>query len=382
MTMQAYADTLYALRQSGNFRSIPEPSTSHDIIDLSSNDYLGIAARTDLLQQFFDNESHRRLPMTSAASRLLAADQSEYSLLEQRLSELYGNRAALLFNSGYHANTGLISSLAAEPGTLIVADKLVHASIIDGITLSKAPFTRFVHNDFNRLESILKKESPNYRRIIVAVESVYSMDGDRTDLDILTDLKRRYPNILLYVDEAHAFGVLGDNGLGLCRSHPAFRDIDIIVGTFGKAAASMGAFCITDNHLRDYAINRARSFIFSTALPPVNCAWTRFVIDHMLGMDTRRQHLQSLSAALHQGIAGTSFRTAPQPSHIQPVIIGNPSEAVALSSRLLEHGFKVLPIRTPTVPPGTERLRISLSAALSLEHIHRFTNVLQALACN
>lgn len=375
----AYGDTLDRLRHEGNFRTIPA-GVHEGKVDLSTNDYLGLAARTDLRHRFFDDDSRRSLAMTAAASRLLAADQKEYRLLEQRLSELYGNRKTLLFNSGYHANTGLISALASEKGTLIVADKLVHASIIDGIVLSKAPFTRFVHNDFNRLESIIKKEHDKHDRILVAVESVYSMDGDTADIDALTELKRRYPKTMLYVDEAHAFGVLGDCGLGLCRSHRSFSEIDVVVGTFGKAAASAGAFCVTDGTLHDYAVNRARSFIFSTALPPLNCAWTRYIIDHITVMDAERIHLQQLCKTLYQGIADLPFKSGAAPSHIQPVITGDSATATALSARLLDKGFKVLPIRTPTVPPGTERLRISLSAALSMDNIDRFIHTLKTLA--
>lgn len=232
----SYKDTLDALRQTGNFRTIPHGGANGEIVDLSLNDYLGLATRKDLQAEFFDNEENRRIAMTSSAARLLAADQEQYSLLEEMLQSLYGGKKALLFNSGYHANTGLISALASEKGTLIVADKLVHASMIDGIVLSKAPFQRFIHNDFNRLESILKKEHERWERIIVAVESVYSMDGDRTSLDALIDLKKRYGNVMLYVDEAHAFGALGKRGLGLCAEHDDFEDIDVRSAPSGRRA--------------------------------------------------------------------------------------------------------------------------------------------------
>ncbi len=369
----SYSSTLAGLREAGNFRSIPSPSRADGITDFSLNDYLGLAAREDLQREFFSDEANRRIAMTSSASRLLAADQDEFSRLEHRLSELYGGRPALLFNSGYHANTGLISALASEKSTLIVADKLVHASIIDGITLSRAPFKRFVHNDFNRLESILEKEHDSWDRIIVAVESVYSMDGDMTDLDALTSLKRRFPKVILYVDEAHAFGVIGPEGLGLCRGHAGFDEIDVVVGTFGKACASAGAFAVMSRELRDYAVNKARSFIFSTALPPMTCAWTRFMIDTFLGMDRERQKLAELSGRLAAGLG------ADNPRYIMPLIIGSADGALTLSRQLLERGYKVLPIRTPTVPPGTERLRISLSAAMTTSQIDGFINSLNYL---
>ena len=374
----SYRNTLEELQKSGNLRHIPQGFDPAEVVDMTSNDYLGLAHRTDLQELFLADEANRRMAMTAVASRLLASNQDTYLKLEDKLENLY-SKPALLFNSGYHANTGLISALASEPGTLIVADKLVHASMIDGITLSKAPFTRFVHNDFNRLEKIIAKEHDRHERIIVAVESVYSMDGDSTDIDALTQLKERYPKVMLYVDEAHAFGVSGERGLGMCHSHEKFELIDVVVGTFGKAAASAGAFCVTNRTLKEYAVNKSRSLIFSTALPPMNCAWTELMIDTMLKMDNERAHLKKISALLHEHLTASGIRTGSAASHIQPVITGDANMAVALSGRLEEQGFKVLPIRTPTVPPGTERLRISLNATLTEESINRFANTIRSV---
>lgn len=359
----SYSDTIESLKASGNFRTIPRGDAGNGIVDFSQNDYLGLASRTDLLDEFMAQEVNRKKPLTSSAARLLAANQTDYHNLESLLSELYGGKSALLFNSGYHANTGLISALASEKGSLIVADKLVHASIIDGITLSRAPFQRFVHNDFNRLEKILEKEANKYERVIVAVEGVYSMDGDSTDLDSLVALKRRFGNAILYVDEAHSFGVEGDRGLGLCRSHAAFEEIDVTVGTFGKACASQGAFAVMSPLLRDYAVNRARSFIFSTMIPPLNCAWTQFMIERIVAMDAERSHLTALSKRLSTALGLSDSR------YIIPFITGSSEKAISMSAKLLESGYKVLPIRTPTVPPGTERLRISLSAAMTMADV-------------
>lgn len=378
--MQSYLNTLQALASGGNLRRIPVPGSDGcaGMTDMTSNDYLGLADCEELHRSFMADEHNRRLAFTSSAARLLASAQEEYTRLEDLLRQLYPGNDALIFNSGYHANTGMISALASEPGTLIVADKLVHASIIDGITLSKAPFTRFLHNDFNRLEHILSKEHDRYDRIWVVTESVYSMDGDRTDLDVLTDLKRRYPKVMLYVDEAHGVGVEGDRGLGMCRSHSRYGEIDVIIGTLGKALASMGAFCITSATLREYAVNRARSFIFSTALPPVNVAWSRHVIQASLDMDDRRVRLREAGVQMAEGIARITG-SKPVASHILPVVTGSAESAIALSDAMRRDGFKVLPIRTPTVPPGTERLRISLNASLSADKIREF---LQALSRN
>ena len=374
--------TICALKQSGNYRHIPMPEDMGRYVDLSSNDYLGIASRADLQNEFFERCGSRIPAMTSSASRLLAHNQDEYYALETTLSNLFGGRPALLFNSGYHANTGLLSALASEPGTLIVADRLVHASMIDGMVLSRKPFKRFAHNDIGQLKRIVEREYDGCERIIVAVESVYSMDGDSADIEALIELKRRYPKIWLYVDEAHAFGVCGPAGLGLSMGSSAAEEVDVIVGTFGKAAASMGAFAVTTPEIHEYAVNRSRSFIFSTALPPICCAWTRFVVERMTGMDAERRHLADLAAKLHGSLTELSpDATSKAPSHIIPYIVGDPKLAVEMSSRLLEAGFKVLPIRTPTVPPGTERLRISLSASLTMGDAERFGKAFNEVLC-
>lgn len=366
----SYIDTLVSLRSAGNFRSVPEDSAGSDVIDFSSNDYLGLARRSDLQTRFFANEENRRIAMTSSAARLLSACQDEHKRLEASLSEMMDGRPCLLFNSGYHVNTGLISALASERGSLIVADKLVHASIIDGIKLSGAPFKRFIHNDFNRLERILAREHGKWARIIVVTESVYSMDGDRVDLDALTELKERYPSVLLYVDEAHAIGALGPGGAGLVRGHRRFEDVDVVIGTFGKACASAGAFAAMSDTLRDFAVNRSRSFIFSTALPPMTSAWTRFMLSEIKGMDAEREHLHQLAVRLSKALG------LPDARYILPKIIGSAAGAVKASEKLRNAGMKVLPIRTPTVPPGTERLRISLSAAMTFDQIDRLANLL------
>lgn len=368
-----FSERLDNLRREGNFREIPRMA-SGDIIDFSTNDYLGLGSNPDIQAAFFADPASLQVPMTSSAARLLAPRQIEYDNLEVALRLLYSRRrgddtGALLFNSGYHANTGLIPALASGNDTMILADRLVHASIIDGIILSKAKFARFRHNDTAHLRELLEKHSGEFRNILVIVESVYSMDGDRADIEALLGLRREFPNVALYVDEAHAFGVLGPRGLGLVADSSAPWEVDVVVGTFGKAAASMGAFAITDAATRDYLINSSRSFIFSTALPPMQVAWSRFTLSKLLYGDTQREHLSHLAGELNRVLR--QFSVIPiEESHIQPLVIGDPKEAVDLSNRLLTlYGIKALPIRKPTVPAGTERLRFSLSAAMSMEDI-------------
>lgn len=373
---------LQRLKDAGDYRSIPL-ETKADVVDFSTNDYMGIAADGELRERFFADPAARNLPMSSSASRLLASRQIDYFNLETFLRLLYGkycggDRAALLFNSGYHANTGLVSSLAADD-TYIIADRLVHASIIDGIVLSRAPFARFRHNDYSHLEQLVERHKDEKKKILVIVESVYSMDGDSADIERLIDLRRRYPQVMLYVDEAHAFGVRGPRGLGLVAASSAPGEVDVIVGTFGKAAGSMGAFAITSGPVREFLVNTARSFIFSTALPPMQAAWTRFALGALLSAERRRAHLQWLSEKLQKVLQ--KYSTAPiAVSHIQPLVIGDSRKVVELSHKLLNiYGLKALPIRRPTVPPGTERLRISLSASLNGREIEELDRALADL---
>lgn len=345
---------LQALEAEGNLRRIPAEAEGCGLVDFSSNDYLGLSRRTDLQKAFLErHDSSQRWLLGASASRLLASRQLEYDALEAAIEEAYPDRKALVFNSGYHANTGLIPALA-RPGTVLLADKLVHASIIDGMKLAGVPFERFRHNDANHLERLLAKAAAEGKVPLVLIESVYSMDGDRPDFEALTALKRRFPQMTLYVDEAHAIGVEGRGGLGLAQQYGDLADV--IVGTFGKALASVGAYAAVSPAMREYLVNTARSLIFSTALPPLSILWNEFVFRHMQTMDSERAHLKELGAQL-------AAQLGTQPSHIQCRLVGDPRAAVEQSQQLRRQGMLVLPIRRPTVPPGTDRLRISLSAA-------------------
>lgn len=374
MDIREHLDRLHA---EGNYREIPTVSPL-TITDYSTNDYMGLAAQPELQAKFFADPISSTVPMTSSAARLLAPRQIEYTNLEVFLNLLYRKRRGadtqtLLFNSGYHANSGLIPAIAAKD-TLIVADKLVHASIIDGIVLSRAPFIRFRHNDIDHLEKILKEKAAGHKHVLVIVESVYSMDGDKADIEKLIDLKCKHRDAMLYVDEAHGVGIEGPSGLGSVMSSPKNEHVDIIVGTLGKAYASMGAYAMMNDTLRQFAINKARSFIFSTALPPINIAWSNFIFEKALEMDNERSHLKKLARMLCNGLAKMNIRT-PE-SHIQGIPAGNPFRAVEMSQKLKSLGFDVLPIRTPTVPPGTDRLRVSLSASLTENDINLFLKAL------
>ena len=243
-----YSRTLDALEEAGNLRTLSQAEhqgkwiwkDGKRMLNLSSNDYLGLAADTALRDEFMRTLSERDFLFSSSSSRLLTGNFTVYDELEQMLAEMFGAGGALVFSSGYHMNTGILPAVA-DAHTLILADKLVHASLIDGIRLSAARCIRYRHQDYGQLEALLAKSYKDYERIVIVTESVFSMDGDVAPLDRLVDLKKRYPGVMLYVDEAHGIGVRGKNGLGVAEEQGCLKDIDFLCGTFGKALASVGA---------------------------------------------------------------------------------------------------------------------------------------------
>ncbi|MDD2961346.1 MAG: aminotransferase class I/II-fold pyridoxal phosphate-dependent enzyme [Muribaculaceae bacterium] len=375
--MDRFDIKLKELKLSGNYRRIKTPAEINELsskIDLSSNDYLGLSQNTNLVKEFLD--SNNCWEFSSVASRLLSLKQKEFYGLENTLSSLYG-KEAIIFNSGYHANTGIISSLGSSK-TLFIADKLIHASIIDGLFLSNSIFKRFRHNDYNHLESIIEQEINNYETIIIISESIFSMDGDCCDLERLVNIKKKHNNILLYIDEAHAFGVRGNKGLGLCEEKNKIEDIDFIIGTLGKAAASCGAFVITSTKFKEYLINNARSLIFSTAIPPINCAWSNFIINKIVNMKQERHNLQLISQMLYTFINSVNENIFSE-SQIIPLVVGGNEKTIELSKKLEALGFIALPIRTPTVPAGAERIRFSLNATLATHDISDLITAIKSI---
>ncbi|EXI62416.1 hypothetical protein MHD_09725 [Mannheimia granulomatis] len=374
-----FSTTLENLKQQEQFRTIP--SLIHQgkhiirdgmsMLNLSSNDYLGLANDDNLRQLFLQKYGENQPLLTASSSRLLTGSFPIYDDLEKLLAQRFQRESALLFNSGYHANIGILPAIAT-PGTLIVADKLVHASLIDGIRLSGAKFLRYRHNDLSHLEQILHTNHREFERIIIVTESLFSMDGDCTDLPHLVKLKQQFGNIMLYVDEAHAVGVYGKQGLGLSEEFGCISQIDFIVGTFGKALASVGAYLVCDQVIKDYLINKMRPLIFSTALPPLNIAWTHFLFEKLPEFHQQRAHLAALSQHLRQVLAEQMQLPMPSNSHIVPYIIGDNARTVRLAEHLQQQGYYCLPIRPPTVPKGTSRIRLSLTADISFEELEQF----------
>ena len=385
--MMQYLKRLDEKKQNGSLRSLRNidaeqrnrQNAGTPFINLSSNDYLSFGDDADLRRQFWAQQDVASLRMGACSSRLLTGTCDQQEAFESELAAAYGAEAALVFGSGYHANQGILPAVCTAQ-TLILADKLVHASLIDGIRMSEAKCIRFRHNDYQQLEALVEKYAGQYENIIVATESIFSMDGDACDLPRLVALKKACPTVQLYVDEAHAVGVRGAHGLGCCEEQGCAADIDFLVGTMGKAWASLGAYVICTSALREYLVNTVRPFIFTTALPPVNIAWSRFVLGRFSSADAaaRRAHLAGIASMMHAFVdsLGQSVRST---SQIVPVITGENQRTLDIAGHLQREGFYIMGIRPPTVPAGASRLRISLTAATSREDVEALIALLGRL---
>ena len=343
--LYVYENKINELKKHAHFRFIREIKrkegkyiyiNGEKLLNLSSNNYLNFADNKELTEKFYAQGGDKYSP---------------------------GSASTLLFNSGYHANVGINSSLAGK-GDVIFSDKLNHASIIDGMRLSEAKFFRYPHNNMEALEKLLVRERNNFKNAVIVSESVFSMDGDIADLAKLVELKNKY-NCLLVLDEAHAFGVFGKTGLGVSEDLGLLKDVDLLIGTFGKAIGSMGAFATGKKILIDYLINSARSFIFSTALPPVNIAFSKWIIENELPQtyEKRKKMLE----------LGKKFGSE---SHIIPVIIGSNEKTVEMCDILYKNGYFTLPIRPPTVPQGTSRIRLSLTSDIEEKDLEKLCSIL------
>ena len=375
-----YQKILEELSAQSHFRSIKNISFKNGkyillddkkLLNLSSNNYLGLADNKFITKEFLKNGG-AEFSFGSASARLLSGNLPIYFELENLLASRYSKDKALLFNSGYHANVGITSSIVGK-GDVIFSDKLNHASIIDGLRLGDAKFFRYPHSDISRLEELLEKERNNYNQAVIITESIFSMDGDCSPLEKIVELKEKY-DCLLIVDEAHAFGVFGDKGLGVCEHLGLVDRVDLIVGTFGKAVGSVGAFVVGKQVLIDYLINKARSFIFSTALPPINVAFSYWVIENYLAQTKdERYTMLALGERLCKELNGKDGHF----SHIVPVVIGDNAKTCDVCKRLFDNGYFTLPIRPPTVPQGTSRIRLSLSADMNYKDVEILVEMLK-----
>ncbi|MBN2453823.1 MAG: 8-amino-7-oxononanoate synthase [Candidatus Omnitrophica bacterium] len=327
-----------------------------EYIDFSSNDYLGLSGHPKLIEA--SKIALDEFGSSSSASRLLSGSLKIHHRLERELAGFKNKESSLVFNSGYQANVGILSSLYGERDA-IFSDKLNHASIIDGISLSGARIFRFFHNDPEHLELLLKRRRGEFKKALIITETIFSMDGDRPPLKALVELKERY-GCRIMVDEAHATGIFGKNGAGIVEEKGLSDRVDLIMGTFSKALGSFGAYVAASAEIIEYLINACRSFIYSTSLPPAVIAANLAGLEMVKQEPYRRQELLQ-RADFFRGALKTLGLEVRGLSQIVPVIAGASENAQKAARSLQEKGYWVMPIRPPTVPAKEARLRFSLT---------------------
>jgi len=358
---------LGSLHAKSQFRTLENPPG----INLYSNDYLGLA-QDPRLKQAVLQAVEKTESMGATGSRLLSGNSPAWEEVERQFASFAGTEAALYFGSGYAANIGLISSLAAR-GDFIFSDALNHASLIDGIRLSGATKIIYPHGDMNFLEQALRERSSQPGAKLIVTESVFSMEGDVAPIDKIVSLADEYGASVI-VDEAHATGVYGPEGRGFAAAAGTEGRILASVHTCGKALASAGAFVCCAQKTRDFLINRARTFIFSTAMPPYMAKQIGAALALARASGDRREHLVKISELLRRNLSAAGIDLGGSRTHIIPVRAGGNEAALRVAEELQRCGFAVRAIRPPTVPPESSRVRLSLTALLSVEDV-------QGLAC-
>ncbi|HEX7228766.1 MAG TPA: 8-amino-7-oxononanoate synthase [Candidatus Binatia bacterium] len=383
MTAVSMLAELEALRRAGLYRELRRVENEQgpilliggrEVINFSSNNYLGIAnhpALAEAAKQAID-----RYGCGSGASRLISGNMTLHEELETRLAQFKNTEAALVFNSGFQANTGILATLAGE-GDVILSDQLNHASIIDGCRLSRAQTLVYAHGDLDQVEANFKNAHHARCRLIVT-ESIFSMDGDEAPLAGIVELAEKY-DAMVMVDEAHATGVFGRTGAGLVSQYGLGDRVSVQMGTLGKALGGFGAYVAGSRALRELLINRCRSFIFTTALPPAIMAMAIAAIRLVEQEPERRHRLWENCRLLSDGLKKLGLSSTALQSPILPVIIGDAARCMQLSQLLLQRGIFAQGIRPPTVPPGTSRLRIAVMATHERGHIEKALEVFQEI---
>ncbi len=336
-----------------------------------SNDYLGLANHPAVIKSL--QSAAERFGVGSGASHLVNGHSSEHHALEEELAAFCGRERALLFSTGYMANLGAITALVAQ-GDAVFEDRLNHASLLDAGLLSSARFQRFLHNDLDNLQTRLEKTEA--ARKLIVVDGVFSMDGDFAPLPQLAQLAQQH-NAWLMVDDAHGFGCFGQRGGGTAEHFGLTQaQLPILMGTLGKAFGTFGAFIAGSEVLIETLIQFARPYIYTTAMPPAVAAATRTSLQLLQQESWRREHLQQLIARFRHGAAEIGLQLLDSASPIQPIILGDEARALAFSEELAARGFLVIAIRPPTVPVGSSRLRVTLSAAHSVAQVDALLNAL------
>lgn len=361
-------------------RTLDSPQSPHIVVDgksylaFCSNDYLGLANHPQLVAAL--QHGAQQWGVGAGAAHLVSGHFEPHHRLEMQLAAFVGKSAALLFSTGYMANMGAVQALVGKADT-VFADKLNHASLNDAMLLSRAQVQRYRHGDLEQLEKLLEKNKQGKKLIVT--DAVFSMDGDIAPLPELLALCEQHDAWLL-VDDAHGFGVLGEQGRGSLAHFGLASARIIYMATLGKAAGVSGAFVAAEQVVIDTLVNHARSYVYTTATPPALSVALAESVHLVAQGDALRSHLQSLIAQLRSSLSGLPWHLMPSHTAIQPLLIGNNQRALQLSERLREHGIWVAAIRPPTVPQGTARLRITLSAAHSTADVEQLVGALHELA--
>ena len=338
------------------------------MLNFCSNDYLGLAWHPLLRQRAA--EYMERYGAGSTASRLVCGNYDRFEHLENKIATLMKRESSLIFNTGFQTNVSLIPALA-DRETLILSDRLNHNSIIQGSLLSRCKVKRFYHNDMTHLKDLLRENrTKGFSRILIITESVFSMDGDRCDIDTLIELSEEYDSVLV-IDEAHATGVFGKKGMGLTQG----RNVDLTMGTFSKAGGSFGAFVACDKDIRDYLINFCYGLIYTTALPPAALGAIDAALELVPNMDKERKDLQRKADQLRSSLKEIGFNTGQSSTQIIPVIIGSEKKTLTLSTWLKDNGILAMTFRPPTVGEGEARIRLALSVLHTEKHMERLIDL-------
>jgi len=358
------AETLAAIRARGTHRRMrvlegaqgPRMRVDgREVLLFAGSNYLDLARHPEVVEA--SARAARDLGCAAGGSRLISGNLDVHEALEESLAKLFDAEAALVWTSGYAANVGVIPALVGR-GDAVVSDALSHASIVDGCRLSRAAVRVFAHGDVDALDAALGEVARAHRRVLLAVDGVYSMEGDVAPVAEMVDLARRHGAMVL-LDDAHGTGTLGATGRGSAEHCGVAEGIDVLLGTLGKGLGAFGAFVVGTRALRELLVNTARSFIFSCALAPPQVAAARAALAVVQREPWRRERLQANAARLRARLAGHGVDTHPSTTHIVPVVIGANETTMAVCERLLARGFYAQGIRHPSVPEGTARLRLT-----------------------
>ncbi len=375
---------LETLKQQGLYRSprvidsaqgVYVQVNKQKLLNFCSNDYLGLANNEQVVTAF--KRAADKYGVGSGSAHLVCGHSREHQALEEELAEFTGRERALLFSTGYMANLGVIAGLMAK-GSVVYEDKLNHASLLDGGMLSGATFKRYLHNDMQSLNTKMRGEQR--QPSMIATDGVFSMDGDLAKLPDLALLAQQQ-NALLLVDDAHGLGVLGASGAGIVEHYRlSAKDVPLLVGTFGKALGTSGAFVAGSELMMESLIQKARTYIYTTALPPAIAAATRISLQLIQQESWRRDKLHALVARFRAGTEQIGLTLMPSESAIQPILVGDSKTAVRISDDLLQQGVLVTAIRPPTVPKGRARLRVTFSAHHTEQQVDQLVDVLARVA--